>query len=440
MLDNNAEKTGTRETGDRILSGHATARRRLSTIVVLVVTGVTLSAAAALWLRARWSTQKSPDLSAEEAEAADVITLSDELQRNAGLLFEPAQIKTIVQTIQATGAVGPNEARVAHIRPLATGRIERVHVRAGDRVSKGQPLVDYDNIELGELIGQYLSALAAVDKANAEAEVRRRSVERAKRLVDLGAVAKAEYEKRNADHQNALATINSQKAEVDKVEEKIHRFGLTDADLEKLRTSSHAERHRYGSHSVLAAPFAGVVIKSEAAEGEVVDTERELFTIADISTVWVQADVYEKDIASIRQGQEAKISVAAYPEEEFTGKITYVTDFLDPKTRTAKVRCEVTNPRSRLKLEMFARIQIPTPAQREALMIPTSAVQQIQDKPVVFVRRGDAEFEKREVQLGPQSDGWVEVTAGLNSGEVVVTQGSFYLKSAVLKDQISGED
>lgn len=418
----------------------AKVSRHLPMIVVLIVVVIAASVAAAFWLRSMGSARNSEAAPEKQSAAGDVVTLSDELQRNVGLRLETAQTRTVLRTIQATGVVGANEARVAHVRPLARGRIENVYVRLGDRVRAGQPLIAYDNIELGELIGQYLSAVAAVDKANAEAEVTRRSVERAQRLIELGAVAKAEYEKRNADYKNALATINSQKAEMDKVEEKIHRFGLTDADLEKVKTRTHAERHRDASHSVLLAPFGGVVIKSEVAEGEVVDAEREMFTIADISTVWVQADVYEKDIAFIRQGQEVKIEVAAYPGETFTGKITYVTDFLDPKTRTARVRCEVPNPHSRLKLEMFASIQIPTAAQREVLMIPTSAVQQIQDKPVVFVKIGDAEFQKREVQLGPQSDGWVELTGGLKAGEVVAAQGSFYLKSTLLKDQISGED
>ncbi|HLG16980.1 MAG TPA: efflux RND transporter periplasmic adaptor subunit [Blastocatellia bacterium] len=409
-------------------------------VVVLIVTALVASGAAALWLSAKGSGQISDSAPEERSDAGDIVTLSEEIQRNIGLSLEAAQVRTLVRTVQATGIVGPNETRVAHIRPLARGRIEKVHVRLGDRVRAGQPLADYDNIELGELIGQYLSAAAALEKANAEAEVTRQSLERAQRLIDLGAVAKAEYEKRNAEYKNALASINSEKAELENVEEKIHRFGLTDADLERLKARTHADHHREASHSTLRAPFGGIVIKSEIAEGEAVDTEREMFTVADISTVWVQADVYEKDIALIRQGQEVQVRLDSYPGEVFRGKITYVSDFLDPKTRTAKVRCEVPNPGSRLKLEMFARIDIPTSTGRDAVMIPSSAIQHIEDKPVVFIKTGDGQFQKREVQLGAESDGWVEVTSGLNAGEVVVALGSFQLKSALLKDQISGED
>lgn len=411
-----------------------------SLLVALVIMIIIVSAVG-LWLRGDRIAEDSEAIHKENRMAVDpdMVTLDLTAQRNIGLKVEAAQIRTIVQTVQTTGIVGPNETRVARIRPLARGRIEKVYVRLGDRVRAGQPLLVYDNIELGELIGEYLSAVAALQKANAEAEVTKRALERAQNLVELGAVARAEYERRAAEYTNALAAINSQKAEIARIEEKLHRFGLTDADLEKLKTPTQTQYHREASHSVLRAPFDGVVIKYDVAEGEVVETDRELFTIADLSTVWVQADVYERDIAAIHKGQEVKIVVDAYPGETFIGKITYVSDFLDPKTRTAKVRCEVLNHEGRLKLEMFATIQIPTRMSREAVTIPTIAVQQIDNQPVVFVKIGDTQFQKREIQLGAQSDGWVEIKSGVKADEAVVTQGSFYLKSTLLREQIGGE-
>jgi cobalt-zinc-cadmium efflux system membrane fusion protein len=422
------------------LKKSALNRRWLVAVVaVLVIAGML---AVGLWWRANKAAVSDETAREERDETAEMnaVMLDVAAQQNIGLKIEATQTRTITQTIQTTGSVGPNETRVGHIRPLARGRVEKVHVRLGDHVRAGQPLLEYDNIELGELIGQYLIAMAKLQKAQAEAEVTKRSLERAQNLVELGAVARAEYERRNAEYQNALASINSQKAEVAQVEEKLHRFGLTDADLEKLNPPTHTQYHRDASHSVLRAPFDGIVTKYDVAEGEVVDSERELFTIANLSTVWVQADVYEKDIASIRKGQEVQILVDAYPGETFVGKITYVSDFLDPKTRTAKVRCEVPNPQGRLKLDMFATIHIPTPIGRETVMIPATAVQQIDDKPVVFVKISDTEFQKREVQLGAQSNGWVEVKSGVKAGKLVVTQGSFQLKSTLLREQIGGEE
>ncbi|MBI3950152.1 MAG: efflux RND transporter periplasmic adaptor subunit [Acidobacteria bacterium] len=413
-------------------------------VMVLATLGIAVFIATGLWLRANRSAINDESSHEERSEvvATNVLTLDTAAQQNVGLRLEAAHIRSILQTIQTTGVVGPNETRVARIRALARGRIEKVYVRLGDRVRKEQPLIGYDNIELGELIGQYLVAVAALEKAKAEAEVAKRSLERAQNLVELGAVARAEYERRNAEYKNALASISSQRAEIAKIEKKLRRFGLTDADLEKLNDRTGTQYEHDASHSLLCAPFGGIVIKSNVAEGELVETERELFTIADLSTVWVQADVYEKDIALIREGQEVKILVDAYPGETFIGKLTYVSDFLDPQTRTAKVRCEVANSPAarRLKLEMFATVHIPTQIGREAVMVPATAVQQIDNQPVVFVKIGDSEFQKREVQLGTESNGWVEVTSGLKAGEQVVTQGAFMLKSELKKQEFGEEE
>lgn len=376
----------------------------------------------------------------EGAIPAGTVKLEPAGLRNIGLTVVQAQVRAVRQVVVATGTIGPNESRLVRIRPLARGRIERVYVRPGDRVRTRQPLVDYDNIELGELIGAFLSAVAAREQARTEAEVASRSLKRARALVELGAVARAELERRDAEHQNALASLDSRRAEVAKIEEKLHRFGLTDADIQKLSSPADSDYHRETSHSTLRAPFDGVIIKYDVAEGAVVGPDDELFTLADLSMVWVLADVYEKDIGRIRLGQEARIVTDAYPGQIFRGRITYVSDMLDPATRTAKVRCEVPNPDGRLKLEMFVTVELPTPLGRQALMVPSTAIQQIDGQPVVFVQTGEGRFERRNVRLGASSNGWVEVTSGVREGEPVVTEGSFHLKSALLRERIRGEE
>ena len=425
------------------------ARNKGQIILVVVFLAVAGLIIAAIWMRSgqpagaanteQKEAKEAGEEHGEEGEHAEasVITLDEEAQEEMGLEVETAQLRSTSGTFQITGVVGPNQTRQAHIRPLSRGRIEKVYVRAGDRVRAGQPLVAYDNIELGELVSEHASAKATLDKANAEAEVSKRSLERAQRLVELGAVTKAEYEKRDAEYKSALASINIQKSQVAMVEQKMRRFGMTDAEIDNL--DARAARQRDLPNTVLRSPFNGIVMKSEVAEGEAVDTERELFTIADLSTVWVQGDVYEKDIAAIRQGQQVTLTVNAYPGETFTGRITYLSDVLDPQSRTAKVRCEVANPRGLLKLEMFATIQVPTGVQRETLMIPAAAVQQVDKESVVFVKVDENKFEKREVELGAQSGGWVEVLDGLKEGEKVVTAGAFMLKSHLKKEEF-GED
>lgn len=431
------------------LSRGTLAKNRGQIIFVAVFLAIAALIIAAVWMRSgqpagaaeaeHKETKEGGDEHGNEGEHAEasVITLDEAEQEEMGIEVETAQLRSSSATFQITGVVGPNQTRQSHIRPLSRGRIEKVYVRAGDRVRAGQSLVAYDNIELGELVSEYASAKATLGKANAEAEVSKRSLERAQKLIELGAVTKAEYEKRDAEYKSALASIDMQKAQVAMIAQKMRRFGITDAEIDKL--DARGARQHDLPHTILRSPFNGIVIKSEVAEGETVDTDRELFTIADISTVWVQGDVYEKDIAAIRQGQQVTVAVNAYPGQTFTGRITYLSDVLDPQSRTAKVRCEVPNPRGMLKLEMFATIQIPTGIQRETLMIPVAAVQEIDKKSVVFVKEGENKFEKREVELGAQSDGWIEVRDGVKEREKVVTAGAFMLKSHLKKEEF-GED
>jgi cobalt-zinc-cadmium efflux system membrane fusion protein len=326
------------------------------------------------------------------------------------------------------------------MRPITRGRILKVNARLGDRVRAEEVLATYDNIELGEAVGQYGVGLAEIKRAQSGAEVARRSVERAQNLVELGAVAKAELERRSAEHANAQSTIETQRAELARIEEKLHRFGMTDDEIQEMNRSGDIQRHREVSQSTLRAPFSGVITNVNVVEGETVETDREMFTIADLSVVWVQANIYEKDIGSVRKGVPAIVSVDAYPEEIFKGQLTYISDVLDPKTRTVKVRCEVPNPGGRLKLDMFTMIDIPTPADRKAVMIPGSSIQQINDQPVVFVQLTETEFQKRLVQLGVKDGDWIEAVTGIKPGEAIVTDGSFQLKSISLRELIGEKE
>jgi cobalt-zinc-cadmium efflux system membrane fusion protein len=145
-------------------------------------------------------------------------------------------------------------------------------------------------------------------------------------------------------------------------------------------------------------------------------------------------------LGKVQEGLTARIKVPAYPDTVITGKITYIGDVLDPDSRTAKLRCVVSNPDGRLKLEMFATVEIPLPVKEEAIVVPAAAVQVVGDLKVVFIKRGETQFEKRVVEVGERSGDWVEVRSGLRAGEPLVTEGAFYVKSAMLKDQISGEE
>ncbi|MFB3905272.1 MAG: efflux RND transporter periplasmic adaptor subunit [Acidobacteriota bacterium] len=414
---------------------------RIKQIVMLLL--IVGALAAAFYLGRSTAGREPAQKHAEESERGkeshvaegSIVTLHPEAQ--AKFEFKVAQVQTRAaqRMIEATGSIQANQTRVAHIRPLARGRIEEVFVRLGDRVRAGQPLLRYDNVELGEAVGQYVAALAAIERSDSETDVAKRALERARSLVDLGAVAKAELQRREAEYRNALAETERQKAEAAQAEEKLHRFGMTHPEIHKLTAGADSDYHREASHSVLTAPFAGVVTQFNASPGESIDAEDELMTVSDLTVVWVQADLFEKDIRFVREGNTAEVRVAAQPDRVFKGRITYVGDILDPHTRTAKVRVEVPNPEGMLKVEMFATVRIPTAIMGPALMVPVDSVVKVEDHMVVFVKRQNG-FDKRPVELGRQVGDWVEVTEGLEEGETVVTEGAFLLKSELKKAEL----
>jgi cobalt-zinc-cadmium efflux system membrane fusion protein len=194
------------------------------------------------------------------------------------------------------------------------------------------------------------------------------------------------------------------------------------------------------SQSVLKAPFSGVITGFHASIGEAVEPSTELLTITDMSSLWVLADVFEKDLSHIQPGKAVQVRVSSYPGKVFEGKITYVDDIIEPKTRTAKVRCLVQNQDRLLKLEMFATIEIPVDRINSVLAVRDSSIQQIDNDPIVFVKKSDTEFQKQKVQTGIVSGGYTEILSGLKGGELVVSQGSFVVKTAFLRDRIGEEE
>ena len=380
---------------------------------------------------------------AKEEHADDlppgVVAVPAAAQKNAGMATTTVATRRLPTTIEVTGKVTADEARSAHVRPLARGVIERVWVRLGERVKKGQPLATYDNIELGELVGEYLSARAVLRQAEADRDVKRRMVERGRELVKIEAIARQTLDLREAELKSAEAAVARDQSIVSRFEEQIHRFGLSDADLTKLSPGDGESPHRSASHAILRAPFDGVVTKYDVAQGEVAETDRELFTITDLSVVWVLADVYEKNFTDVKTGTDATVRVEAYPDRTFSGRITYLSDLIDPQTRSAKARVVVTNADASLKLDMFARIVIPTAAQRDVLVVPIAAVQTVENQSVVFVKEGAERFLRKNVELGTTAGDVVEVRSGLTAGSTIVSAGSFYLKTALLRELIGDE-
>jgi membrane fusion protein, heavy metal efflux system len=411
----------------------------IARLVVTLVIGLVLGA---FFYSMYVGTGPSPQPSAAPADtksskpetSPDVVQISPESQKEVGIAVESTAFRNLRDTLSATGIVSEDPGRVAHIRPLARGLIEKAYVRLGDRVSAGDPLVEYDNIELGLAIGEYLSAQAELQRSLTDLEVKKTILERGKEMLKVGAIARTAYDLRDAEYKDAEAKTAGARATVDKIEEQIHRFGWTDQDLADL-AARRGKGHSI-SHSILKAPFSGIITNYHASIGEVVEPSTELLSITDMSSLWVLADVFEKDLSHVRAGKAVQVRVASYPGRAFQGRITYVADTIEPKTRTAKVRCVVENNGGLLKLEMFAAVEIPVDRTSSILSVPDSSIQQIDGKPVVFVRNSEKEFQRREIQTGIASGGYTEIRSGLKAGDLVASQGSFVVKTAFLRNLI----
>ncbi len=383
--------------------------------------------AAALGLGACSSRPHAAPPEAEVKPRETLVAMEEEAQKLVGLKVEPARSVQMNERLQATGTVQPVDSRVSEVRPLARGRVLEVRVRVGDRVKAGQELARFDNLEASELTAQMMAAQSELRRIRVLAVQQARQVERNQRLAAIGAAPRKDYEQSLAERQALEESLRAQESVIAGLSTRLQRFGAVgESPLAPVITT-------------LAAPFAGIVTKVSAAPGEVVEAASGLFTVADISRVWVQAEVYEKDLGRLRVGQAAVIHVDTYQGEPFAGEVTYISDALDPQTRTAKVRCEVANPNVRLKLDMFATVQLPTTFNHQAVAVPVGAIQQLDGRTVVFVRRGRSRFEARAIQAGKTVDGMVEVVSGLKEGEPVVVAGSFHLKSIVAGKELGEE-
>jgi membrane fusion protein, heavy metal efflux system len=377
-----------------------------------------------------------PDRASDLEAVPNAVQISAESQKDVGIVVEAAANRSLQETLAATGTISEDPGRVAHIRPLARGLIEKAFARLGDHVSAGDPLVEYDNIELGVAIGEFLSAKAAQQQSLTDLEVKKKILDRSREMLRAGALARTTYDLREAEYKDAEAKAVAAQATAEKIEEQIHRYGWTDQDLANLP----AKQGHSITHSVLKAPFSGVITSFHVVEGEVVEPSTELLAITDMSSLWVLADVYEKDLANVQPGKVVQVRVASYPGRVFQGRINYVADAVDAKTRTAKARCLVQNSSGLLKLEMFATVEIPMNQTSPVLAVPDSSIQQIEGKSVVFVRTSETEFQKREVQTGITSGGFTEIRSGLKAGETLATRGSFVVKTAFLRDLIGEKE
>jgi cobalt-zinc-cadmium efflux system membrane fusion protein len=342
---------------------------------------------------------------------------------------ETVALQPIAGVIPATGKVLVSENRVAIIGPVHEGRIVNLYAGQGSKVKKGQKLADLESADIDQAEADYLKALADSENARrtsqAEVKLAQATYDRTRMLYEKTITAGKNLESAEHDLEvakaSAASSMASTKAALTAARRRLLILGLKPSVVDAL-----ASKPDLAAVFSLTSPIEGIVVERNATIGATVGADASLFKIIDISRVWIDANVFEKDLERVRFGQGVKVTVPAFPGSTFSGKVILVSSVVDPETRTVKVRTEVPNPDSRLKPDMFANVEIITDVHRTAISIPQSAVLNDGGKTVVFVADGNG-YKKRQVTAGIQGNDRVEIIDGLNAGDKVVVKGNYLL-------------
>ncbi len=341
----------------------------------------------------------------DEPAAANQIRISTDKVQKLGVRTEVAKLRSLDRVVRAAGRIEPDERRIYAITPKFEGYVERLHVNAtGQPVGKGQPLFEVYSPELVSAQREYAIAAQGVES-----------------LKDAGGEAQ------RGMRQLAESSLM-----------RLKNWDISEEQLKALAKSGETKRTL-----TFRSPVAGIVTEKKALQGMRFMPGEALYQVADLSAVWVVADVFEQDIGLIKSGAKATVRINAYPDKTFTGAITYVYPTLNAETRTVPVRVEVANVGQLLKPGMFAQVELPVAAKGSVVTIPTSAVIDSGTRRIVLIQaatdKNEGRFEPREVKLGARSDTYVEVIEGVKDGEPVVVAANFLIDAeSNLKAAVGG--
>jgi cobalt-zinc-cadmium efflux system membrane fusion protein len=359
---------------------------------------------------------------AARAPAAEVeIVLSPEAVARAGIKTAKAEAVESNASIRVPGSVVTNAYREVKVTPLVGGIVTKVHAELGTAVKRGAPLATLFSAELADAQTKYLSMTAMV-----EADYKK--LQRTQRLAEIGAASRQELEDVTAVHA-------SRATELEAARQRLLLLGLSREQIEAIRSPSQVY-----ADVIVPVPIDGVITGRSANLGQVVGMGQELFVVTDLSEVWVIGDLYEQDFQTVRVGSEASITTPAYPALTLRGRVSYIDPRVDPQTRTAKVRVEIPNTDGRLKLGMYVTISFTTRGSERVMVVPRTAVHTIGERQVVFVpvKGEEGKFLQRVVRVGRLVGEFYTILSGLKPGEVVVTEGSFFLRAESIRTSPSG--
>jgi cobalt-zinc-cadmium efflux system membrane fusion protein len=354
-------------------------------------------------------------------EHSEIVKLSAESIKQIKLETETVSLQPFTGYLTIPAKVITNQDNEAQIGSLVQGRVHRVFVKVGDFVTAGQILMTVEGLDVGEIKAGFLIAKAALDYTKA-------NYERQRKLFDEKIGSQKVLLESQAEYEKALAEYKAE-------DKKIHSVGLSDEDVTDGKMS---EEHTSGTLPIKSS-INGIVVERNVVIGQLVDATTNAFKVINTNTVWIDGQIYEKDIAKINQKTNALFTSATYTNEKFNGRIIYIGQTVDEKSRTITVRGEFNNSNSKLKPQMFGELKIPVSSNAKAIMIPEECVVKESGLDYVFVQTSDTTFEQRKVIIGASVDNRIEIKEGLKEGEKVASKGVFYLKSELKKEELEGD-
>lgn len=353
--------------------------------------------------------QEAAEKTTEHANESGLHLSKEDIQQ-AGVIVKEVGAQTVSDQLVLTANIAANQDRLAHVSPRVEGKLIKVMAKLGDAVKSGEALAVVDSIQVGEARAEYRRTQSELKLAEA-------NFQRADRLYKEQVVPQKQWLETKSTFERAQSAARAES-------ERLRMYGASGGEG--------------GTTFIVAAPFSGVVIEKNAVLGELARPTDTLFTVADISTVWIEADVTEKDIAKLDLGAAATVRLAAYPGETFLGKVGYISNTFDRNTRTVKARVELPNSDGKLRIDMFAEASISLAGTKSVITVPSNAVLMLQGQTTVYVAKDDS-YESRPVEIGERLSEAVVVTSGLEVGDQVVVAGAYALKARQLKSQISDE-
>jgi RND family efflux transporter MFP subunit len=416
--------------------GHREKRSRKTAIVAVVAVLAVAAIALLLWLFIPRSgggqpvpapRSIGPDQTTNQASntpGESTLSIGPEQAQRAGIKIETVGERRSTETTgqQTTGVVQPNSYRETPVMSLVGGIVRSVGPELGQSVRKGQTVVVVSSNDLADSQSKYLAAIA-------ELEEHHKHHARTEKLVGIGAASREELEL-------ATSKLKAAESELANLRQRLLILGLSSQRVSALRSTSQVS-----SEVSLPAPASGTVTSRTVNSGEVIEANKELLRVTDLSSVWVVGQVYEKDLGKVHIGSGASITTDAYPGRVFRGQVSYFDPKVDPQTRTAQARIELANPGQQLKIGMYVNVAFAALGSSESTVpvVPAAAVQNMGNQQVVFVTTNDPNvFAMRPVRLGPESNSYYPVLEGLSVGDRVVTEGSFMLRAEWLKSHPSG--